>query len=292
MIHVNRTPSIPAALLATAIFAGCGTGVATIEHPSVCIDEAHFNMHTVSGTYARVADMWRADGATVRSSTFPFTEDSLPSCDIMVIGNALHERNRERGDSTDWSLPTPSAFTPAEITTVRDWVEHGGRLLLIADHMPMPGAVADLARAFDVEFSNGFAMDTAAEQPGTLVFRRAEGLLESHPITEGGSPVERVDSVTTFTGSAFQAGAQLNPLLVIPDGVVSLMPQVAWEFTDETPRIPVGGWLQGAAGRFGNGRIVVLGEAAEFRPDPNSESLMGNNGQFAVNVMQWLAGRL
>lgn len=293
MIAANGRPSSRAAVLSAAlILAGCGTEIATIEDPTICIDEAHFNMHTVGGTYARVADMWRGDGATVRSAAFPFTADSLSACNILVIANALHERNRIIGDDYDWSLPNPSAFTPAEITAVQDWVRDGGRLLLITDHMPMPGAAADLAGAFDVVLNNGFAMDTAAEQPGILVFRRADGLLGSHPIMEGRSADERVDSVSTFTGSAFQAGEEFDPLLVIPEGVVSLMPEVAWEFTDETRRVPVGGWLHGAAGRFGDGRIVVLGEAAEFRPDPDGETLMGNNDQFAVNVMRWLAGRL
>jgi hypothetical protein len=281
-----------AVVSSAAILVGClGTRESIVQEPTVCIDEAHFNMHTAGGTYAPVADMWRRDGYVVRSSAFEFTGDSLQACGVLVISNALHERNRRRGDTTDWSLPNPSAFTPSEIAAARDWVRGGGGLLLIADHMPMPGAASDLAAAFDVRFNNGFAMDTL-EQSFTLVFRRADGLLGTHPITEGDSAGEQLDSVSTFTGQAFQAGEQFDPLLVIPEGVVSLMPDVAWEFTDDTPRVPVGGWLQGAAGRFGDGRIVVLGEAAMFRADVTGEALLGDNGRFALNVMRWLLGML
>ncbi len=261
------------------------------EGPTICIDQAHFNMHTVSGTYATVAGIWRADGYVVEASTWAFTSNALQACSVLVIANALHERNRLQGDATDWSLPNPSAFTPSEIAAVRDWVRVGGALLLIADHMPFPGAAADLATAFGVQFNNGFARETNPDS-GVLVFRRAAGLLPAHPITDGRSAAEWIDSVTTDAGQAFQVNEPFDPLLVIPEGVVSLMPEVAWEFTDDTPRIPVGGWLQGAAGRFGDGRLVVFGEASQFRPEDDGESLPGQNGQFALNVIRWLSGIL
>ncbi len=261
------------------------------EGPTICIDEAHFNMHTVSGTYSTVAEIWRADGYIVEASTRAFTSSSLLACRVLVIANALHERNRLRGDDTDWSLPNPSAFTPSEIAAVRDWVRVGGALLLIADHMPFPGAAGDLAATFDVQFNNGFARETNPDS-GTLVFSRAAGLLPAHPIADGRSAAERIDSVTTDAGQAFQVHGPFDPLLVIPEGTVSLMPEVAWEFTDDTPRIPVGGWLQGAAGRFGDGRLVVFGEASQFRPGDDGESLPEQNGQFAINVIRWLSGIL
>ncbi len=261
------------------------------EGPTICIDEAHFNMHSASGTYSTVAEIWRADGYVVEASTRAFASNSLQACSVLVIANALHERNRLRGDATDWSLPNPSAFTPNEIAVVRDWVRDGGALLLIADHMPFPGAAADLAAAFDVQFNNGFAMEMNPTS-GTLVFRRSAGLLPAHPITDGRSAAGWIDSVTTDAGQAFQVNGRFDPLLVIPEGVVSLMPEVAWEFTDDTPRIPVGGWLQGAAAQFGDGRLVVFGEASQFRPGDDGESFPGQNGQFALNVIRWLSGIL
>ena len=261
------------------------------EGPTICIDEAHFNTHTASGTYSTVAGLWRTDGYVIEASTRAFTSNSMQECSVLVIANALHERNRLQGDATDWSLPNPSAFTPSEIVAVRDWVRVGGALLLIADHMPFPGAAADLAAAFDVQFNNGFAMEMNPTS-GTLVFSRAAGLLPAHPIADGRSAAEWIDSVTTYAGQAFQVDGRFAPLLVIPEGTVSLMPEVAWEFTDDTPRIPVGGWLQGAAAQFGDGRLVVFGEAAQFRPRDDGESLPGQNGQFAINVIRWLSGIL
>ena len=134
---VNRSTVVSSVIVVGAIATGMAAQQPTVdfgEGPTVCIDEAHFNMHTASGTYSAVAGIWRANGYVVEPSTRAFTTSSLLACGVLVIANALHERNRDRGDDTDWSLPTPSAFTPREITAVRDWVHGGGALLLIADH--------------------------------------------------------------------------------------------------------------------------------------------------------------
>ena len=46
--------------------------------------------------------------------------------------------------------------------------------------------------------------------------------------------------------------------------MVSLMPETAWEFDEATRRVAVAGWYQGAVRRFGEGRVAVFGESAQF----------------------------
>ncbi|CAN5713200.1 hypothetical protein BH23GEM1_BH23GEM1_06580 [soil metagenome] len=72
----------------------------------------------------------------------------------------------------NWKLPTPSAYTAEEIEAVRQWVSDGGSLLLVADHMPFPGATAALACALGFTFANNFAIDTATWEP--IVFRSGD----------------------------------------------------------------------------------------------------------------------
>ena len=229
--------------------------------PVVMIDEAHYNFHTAEGRYKAFAELLRRDGYTIRRSRSQFDGDSLRTGQVLVISNALSERNRE-----DWSLPTPSAFSDEEITAVHDWVKKGGALLLIADHMPFPGAAADLASAFGARFNNGYAYDTRQGEiaRGRMIFRRSDGSLANHSITDGRTDKERVDSIATFTGQAFRSDVDIQPLLTFRTGAVSLMPSAAWEFNSETPRIPVGGWFQGGVMHFGKGRIAFFGEAAMF----------------------------
>ena len=81
--------------------------------------------------------------------------NTLEHADLLVISNALNIRNIE-----NWTLPTPSAFTEDEIKNIVNWIEEGGSLFLIADHMPFPGAAFDLAEALGFKSSNGFAYDT------------------------------------------------------------------------------------------------------------------------------------
>lgn len=262
----------------------------TGEGPRIALDEAHLNFHTLSGRFEAFAKLARADGYVVEAFASSFTRASLADVDLLVVANALNPRNE-----SDWSLPTPSAFSTDEVAAVRAWVEQGGALLLIADHMPFPGAAADLAAAFGFELNNGFAMDTTAQGP--LVLRRADGSLGAHPVTDGRSEAERIDSVATFTGEAFRSPEGASDLLTLPAGFLSFMPDVAWEFEPETPAMDVAGWSQGSVMGFGRGRVAVFGEAAMFsaqRAGPNRSPMGMNapvasqNAQFVLNVIRWL----
>jgi len=263
--------------------------------PVVLIDEAHFNWHTSTGRYLPFAEWLRRDGYVVQASKSPFEKESLKGGRILVIANAVNERNKE-----DWSPPNPSAFTEKEIRAVRTWVKGGGSLLLIADHRPWPGAADKLASAFGVHFSNGFALpEKTQEEP--LIFRRSDGALAEHAITKGQATNERVDSVATFTGSAFRADKGGQPLLIFGSNIVSFLPVTSSDTNAATPRIAVKGWYQGATMRLGNGRVAVFGEAAMFSAQvegSNREPFGMNaptakqNAQFVLNVLHWLAGRL
>ena len=263
--------------------------------PVVLLDEAHHNFHTAAGRYLPFAELLRRDGYVVRASAGKFTKEYLKTGRILVIANALNELN----DNGNWALPTPSAFTDEEIAAVGDWVRRGGALLLIADHMPMAGAAERLALAFGFRYSNGFALDESSQGP--MIFKLSDGSLKEHAITKGRGRDERVDSVATFTGSAFQAPQAAKPLFVFGEKVKSLEPSVAWQFDAETTRVPVKGWLQGATLRFGKGRVAVFGEAAMFsaqlggpqrQPMGMNAPVARQNPQFLLNVMHWLSGLL
>ncbi len=263
------------------------------QGPLLLIDEAHHNFHTATGRYLPFAELARRDGFRVQGSASPFTAESLREARVLVIANALHARNRE-----DWSQPTPSAFTEAEIAAVRAWVQAGGSLWLIADHMPMAGAAAALGAALGVTWSNGFAM-ADGKPSGPFVFTHdGAQRLGRHAVTEGRSADERVTSIATFTGSAFRIGTPMTPILTLAPGVISLVPQTAWQFGPDTTREDVGGWSQGAVFELGKGRVAVFGEAAMFtaqlagaqqQPMGMNAPVAAQNAQFLLNLLHWLA---
>jgi len=263
--------------------------------PRVALDEAHNNFHTLDGRYLTFGLVLADDGFDVVANREPFSTASLAGVDVLVIANALHERNA----GEDWSLPNPSAFTPAEVAAVRAWVEGGGALLLIADHMPFGGAAGLLAAALGFELLNGFATPGDGGT-GPLVFRRADGSLADHEVTRGSSGALRVDSVATFTGEAFRVPAGATSLLTLPAGTFSLNPDTAWVFHDDTPRTDVSGWSQGAVAEVGRGRVAVFGEAAMFSaqlagpqrvPMGMNSPVAAHNPRLLVNLLRWLAGR-
>ena len=89
--------------------------------------------------------------------------------------------------------------------------------------------------------------------------------------------------------------------MTLGHNVMLLMPEVAWQFSKLTPSISASGMLQGAAIRFGKGRVAAFGEAAMFSAQlagPNRAAAGMNdprapqNPQFLLNVLHWLSGLL
>jgi len=263
------------------------------EGPVVYLDQAHHNYHTIEGRYATFAKVLRMDGFSVAPFRKAFDAESLAGVEILVIANALVAD----GDEAETALPTYSAFTQSEIVALEHWVSRGGSLFLIADHMPWPGAAEDLGRAFGVQMTNSFATDAGCADDEFL-FERGNGSLGRHQITDGRSDGERIDYVRTFTGQAFWLTVPGEPILLLKPGSVVLLPSRAWEFHPDTPRIPGDGLLQGAVLEHGRGRAAVFGEAAMFsaqvsgaekRPMGMNMPSAGQNAQFLLNIMHWLA---
>ena len=270
--------------------------------PLILIDEGHDNYHTSSGRYQAFAQVLEADGYQVAAHSGQVTAESLSVSNVFVISNALHEQN-----VGNWALPTPSAFTSQEIGVIVNFVESGGGLLLIADHMPFPGAVAELAAEFGVTLKNGFAfaLNTSGQQINPAVFRRPErqnggrsqGRIGDHPITRGRNESETINQVASFTGCAFRLKGNAESLLDFRGNTVMYLPRVAWEFDDGINAIEVAGWSQAAAIEQGKGRVVLFGEAAMLT------SQIGGNGtalgfaakqaqdneQLLLNVLHWLS---
>jgi len=288
--------------------------------PRLCLDEAHHNFHTLDNRFRAFGELARRDGYRVAPLRAAFSAASLGACDLLVISNA-------QWNDTPWTqypAPTPSAFAADEIRAVRAWVERGGALLLIADHMPLAGAAKDLAAAFGAEFTDGFAFKRAA--PGEAIdagrgvptlFRTAgtarpadtalagpgpDGALADHPVTRGRDASERVTMVRSFTGQAFRMTSPgATPVMTLPADFVSLEPRHAWQFSAETHVRDVGGWLQGATEMVGRGRAAFFGEAAMFSaqvagaeksPMGMNAPMAEQNPRFVLNVLHWLSGLL
>jgi hypothetical protein len=273
--------------------------------PVVTMDEAHFNFHTINGRYRDFAKALELDGYQVRPGESRFTASALRSTRILVIATALSERNRE---PANWSPPISSAFTAAEIRAVQEWVRSGGSLLLIADHLPFAGAMANLAAAFGFEVINGYALDRREIQKATLdrplVFMRngkpsSDGRLMDHAITRGRNSSEHVDRVMTFMGSAFRARVPVSPLLVFGNFISSYQTETFGKLLATTPSVPASGLMQSAAVSYGKGRIVFFSEAGLFgvqwqggKPVGMNHPGASSNLQLLLNTMHWLDGTL
>lgn len=260
------------------------------EGPFVLIDEAHNNHHRKEGGLYSLTRMMEEDGAEVSSNHLPFSNESLNGYDVLIIVNALHDSNKG-----NWQNPCPSAFTSSEIEAIVNFVEQGGRLLLIADHMPYGGAVQDLAKEFRVDWSNSFAMRNGNKWPPST-FKRSDNTLLNSPVTIDTTFGEQVSFIGSFTGSAFKIPNEARPFLAFDDSHRLLLPEVAWRFSKKTKNEDATGWFQGACMEYGKGKIVFLGEAAMITAQISGKTKAGmnspdvpENGQLALNIFRYLA---
>ena len=272
-------------------------------HPRVLFDHGHNNTHSLNGRFAPYRNLQRADGARITSHAGVLSREALQDCDILVIVNACGpEPHRDS-----------SAFTESEIAAIRDWVSNGGSLLLAADHHPYGAAAATLARAFDIDMKGGWCEDsehllTGTADTGAILYRAENAMLGDHPIVKGRDASEAVKSVATFTGQSMGGPDSAVPLLICSPAATNLLPVSSKTETSggtttttfETRNESAAGHSQALAMSFGQGRIVVTGEAAMLSAqiDDHSGLKFGmnvpgtDNRQFVLNACRWLAGEL
>ena len=258
----------------------------------IFIDEGHHNFHTKEGRYLPFARLLEKDGYLVKGYKGQFTKKKLDACKILVIANALNKVNED-----NWSLPTPSAFTEEEIKIVGKWVQDGGSLFLIADHMPWPGAAAKLAAVFGFKFYNSFNFDVI----NPAYFRASDGTIAKNIITLGRDSSEIVNEIPCTEGQAFQIPNDANPILIFDKSSMILLPDTAWVFHSNTKMMKIEGWCQGAYKKFGKGRVVVFGEASMFSAqigEPGNRKMGMNrfdaldNHKLLLNIIHWLDGKI
>ena len=165
-------------------------------------------------------------------------------------------------------------------------MRNGGSLLLILDHAPYGKSGGAMAEAFGIENRNVGTFDRLSRDPEvdttkamTILFTRSKGLIGEHPIVKG------LDSLTTYTGESLMGPPNSSVLL-------SLSPTAYDEdWLPETRQRryrSAAGRSQAVAFEYGKGRIVMLGEAAQTRPEFLSRSNR-DSWKFLLNVMRWLS---
>jgi hypothetical protein len=273
------------------------------RRPRVLFDHAHDNAHSITGRFKPFAELLRADGCEVVSTSKAVTPALLAEgggCDVLVIVNARPPEGREG----------KSALSDAEIEAITTWVAQGGSLLLAADHHPYGPAAENLAQPMGVRMVGGWCDDAANVFPGTadsgaIAYRRDKGMLGEHAILAGRSAAESINTIITFTGQSLVAPAEADSLLLCADSSVNRVPvsstsQTMGDVTTttfQTSDTSAAGHCQALAMTFGKGRVVMLGEAAMLSAQIDAKSNLkfgmnvpgADNRQFVLNTMRWLA---
>jgi hypothetical protein len=238
--------------------------------PSVFIDAAHANFHTAHGRYEPFGNLLRNDGFRVEENFTLFSDSSLTDIDVLIIANADVKANG-------------ISFTTDEIIALKNFVQQGGSMMLIADHIPFPAAISELADSFSIHFLNVFA-----EDDGSGIFTKENDGLTEDTLLAG------INKLRSFGGSAFSITApSYRPLMQMDKG------WTMQTMTDHglSEKTSAEGLLQGAVMTVGKGKVAVFGEAAMFtaqKGGPGNKRFGFNakgaeqNKEFILKVMRWL----
>jgi hypothetical protein len=274
----------------------------TSTPPKVVVDQAHYNASVIDGLgrYVPFAKLLRADGYAVEKGNDKFAAATLANIEVLVIVNASGAArpqflgfNLPIGGDGDRGAP---AFTSDEVAAVTNWVAKGGSLLLISDHAPFGAASEALATAFRVKFFKGFC-EIPNETSDPMVFSTSNGRLGDHPILRGSMMNEVIHTVHTFTGQSMTGPDSAVILLHLPDSAMEYLPEHPGQEGGEFKPFPAGN-AQGLAFNWGNGRVVILGEAAMLTAQVYDLKPFGmnsgdnDNKQFALNIMHWLSRKI
>ncbi len=251
---------------------------------TIYVDHAHRNFHRIDNRFLPFEKVLRSAGYTVKASEHKFSNIHLKTIKTLVISNALSENSRP-----PFVVPTPSAFTDEEIKNITKWVAKGGRLFLIADHMPFAGASEKLAKAFGFSFYDSFLFDE--NRGGIIDYTINENTLENHEITNA------IQKIVSFTGQAFKTPEKAISILKPKEKYIVHLPDTMWRFSEKTKRLSAKGLSQGAIMQFKKGKVAIFGEAGmftaqlaganQFKVGMNSPDAT-ENYKLLLNIIEWL----
>jgi hypothetical protein len=190
-------------------------------------------------------------------------------------------------------------FTPDELNALHDWVSKGGSLLMFDEHAPIDKSVTPLFNKFGIQLSIGIVSDSLnyatkfgiANKETLLTFTRSNGLLNTdHPITQGEKAGEQINTIMSYGGGGLTGKGYANLFKLSPSATIK-------KYSGSAPSGTANS--QGLAGKFGNGKVVALGDCNGFTAMyVMMKSVKFSAGmqvaeydwkQFALNTLHWLS---
>ena len=182
--------------------------------PAVLIDRGHWNRSTADPWFEGLYRVLARDGYRVSRNRQKIVVEALDATRILLIADAMGWKGALQSAAHSIGIDMrlhPQAFAPEEITAVRDWVDCGGSLLLIADRAPSGEASQALASAFgahlaDCPASDGrtvIRFDRDRRSRPRRDFRRPPGVAEQvgFAISFGGGHLTGPEGSITFLRS-------------------------------------------------------------------------------------------
>ena len=249
----------------------------TIQNPvDYRLDKGVYNYQGVFG-YARAFDHLEENGYKWRAlRNSPLSKQRLEGFDVLFI-NLVHD---ERPD-----------FTDEEVEVIKEYVENGGGLFVVADHTNVYYHAERVNRFLEpmgIEVTYHTAIETGSQSVAGLGWIAIDDLTD-HPVNEG---VEMFSFQTGGTMRASGDNATVTARLS-ENGFADFWDESTgagfygnWTFDGDETLEPKGKIPAGMVAEYGQGRIVVVGDQNMFG---DAWLHFADNFEYMMNSFEWLA---
>jgi hypothetical protein len=252
--------------------------------PAVLLDRGHWNRSTADPGFEGLRQLLARDGYRVSRNHQELVVELLRTTRVLVIADAMGWKGALQSAAHSVGIDMclrPQAFAPQEVTAVRDWVNGGGSLLLIADRAPSGEASQALASAFGAHLA-----DCPSSDGRTVIRFDRDGGLGGDVISAGRAEAgEQVTFAVSFGGGNLTGPAGSTTFLAIA-------PKSVFPAERDSRCVPENS--QGVAFEAGRGRVVLL-TAQLARTEGLAQKVgiddrLADNRQLVLNIMHWLSG--
>ena len=194
------------------------------------------------------------------------TDEILENTDILLIGNPVNEY-----------------FSKEEITSIVNFVRHGGSLLIIseygADFLQKTNLNDITAKYFNILFENNIVKEkNKINQEGSSIIT-----IRSFPDHE---TTNQIREIIAGGACALALHKEAEPLLVLHESGWSEKydeSEKDWEKEEKKEEYTIA-----ACTAFGSGKVAAIGDVDIFSNDPNFGINKLDNRKFITNLINWL----
>lgn len=253
---------------------------------TIYVDQFHANPNLKSELFS-LQKALKNDGYNIQPFLNDFSEQSLKDVHYLILPQPLTPT------VNGWKIDSTEAYTQKEYEALFQWIENGGKLIVLSDYTAMGSRLKTLNNWLNINYYNGIIQEKGMPVP--TEYTLAEKSLVERFYVNGRTNLEAIESIYSFGGAAFETKDE-HKLLNLTE---SQNAELVTFSVSNTDVINANGMTQAAFFKKGEGQVVLISNLNMFQSWIHKETgnkigmnnpLAYQNAQFFLNIIHALQG--